>query len=65
MNRKTKMGYNAEAKWLIWQKLILSNYCTHTVVYRATMGTLCPEKGFGYNSDISQRIELKFSMMTL
>ena len=33
MNRKTKMGYNAEAKWLIWQKLILCDYFTHTVVY--------------------------------
>ena len=33
MNRKTKMAYNAEAKWLIWQKLILCDYYTHTVVY--------------------------------
>ena len=32
MNRKTKMGYNAEAKWLIWQKLILCDCYTHTVV---------------------------------
>ena len=36
--------------------------------YRATppsSGTLCPKKVFGYNSAISQRIELKFGMMTL
>ena len=33
MNRKTKMAYNAEAKWLVWQKLILCDYYAHTVVY--------------------------------
>ena len=41
MNRKTKMAYNAEAKWLVWQKLILCDYYAHTVVQSASiLGTI-------------------------